>query len=130
MNKISEHVYILSPDKRTDRPILGAIAGKSGTLIVDAGNSPEHARLLLNGLEKIDIPQPKSVSITHGHWDYVFGASVFNVPIIANQEKFLSTESSHWTGIHPQVGGKQHSVLLLSTDASTLAICASRCAVS
>ncbi|MCP5101391.1 MAG: hypothetical protein GY943_38080 [Chloroflexi bacterium] len=40
LNQISEHIYWFSPDDSTDRPTLGAIVGKKGTLIVDAGNSP------------------------------------------------------------------------------------------
>jgi glyoxylase-like metal-dependent hydrolase (beta-lactamase superfamily II) len=84
MNKISEHGYILAPDEKTDRPMLGAIAGKSGTLIVDAGNSPAHARLLLDGLAKLDISTPKYLFITHGHWDHFFGTSAFDLPIISS----------------------------------------------
>ena len=31
LNQISEHVYWLPPDETTDRPVLGVIAGKTGT---------------------------------------------------------------------------------------------------
>jgi glyoxylase-like metal-dependent hydrolase (beta-lactamase superfamily II) len=89
MKRITEHVYITPPDKATDRPILGAIAGRSGTLIVDAGNSPVHARSLLDELAKMNIPEPKYLVITHGHWDHFFGTSIFDVPIISNQETKL-----------------------------------------
>jgi len=65
------------------------IAGKSGTLIVDAGNSPAHARLLLRGLAELDLPKPKYLALTHGHWDHVFGASIYHVPVIANRETQL-----------------------------------------
>jgi len=92
MNKISEHVYIFAPDKVTDRPILGVIAGKSGTLIVDAGNSSAHAHLLLGELAKLGIPKPKYLVLTHDHWDHVFGTSAFDMPIIAGQETRLIIE--------------------------------------
>jgi hypothetical protein len=43
LNQITEHVYWLAPAATTDRPILGVVVGKTGTPVVDAGNSPEHA---------------------------------------------------------------------------------------
>jgi glyoxylase-like metal-dependent hydrolase (beta-lactamase superfamily II) len=92
MNKITEHVYFLAPDKVTDRPILGAIAGKSGTLIVDAGNSPAHARLLQGSLAEMDISRPKYVVLTHGHWDHVFGTSEFDLLVVACQRTKIIVE--------------------------------------
>ncbi|GAB4428720.1 MAG: hypothetical protein Fur0044_26540 [Anaerolineae bacterium] len=47
LQKLNRHVYWLPPDDRTDRPILGAITGERATLLVDAGNSPAHAQLLV-----------------------------------------------------------------------------------
>ncbi len=93
LKKITDHVYILAPDKRTDRPILGVIWGKSSSLIIDAGNSPAHARLLLHGMAELNFPKPKYLVITHGHWDHVFGASIFNVPIISNFETKLIVDN-------------------------------------
>lgn len=86
LNQVTEHVYWLTPDETTDRPVLGAISGRHGTLIVDAGNSPAHAGLLLDGLAKIDITRPKYIALTHWHWDHVFGSSAFDLPIFAHRE--------------------------------------------
>jgi glyoxylase-like metal-dependent hydrolase (beta-lactamase superfamily II) len=86
LNQITEHVYWLAPNGTTDRPTLGAIVGKYGTLIVDAGNSPAHANLLLDGLAKIGTAQPRYVVLTHWHWDHVFGTSAFDSPIFAYRE--------------------------------------------
>ena len=86
LNRISEHVYWLSPDGATDRPTLGAIVGKRATLIVDAGNSAAHAKLFLGELAKLETAKPKYVMLTHWHWDHVFGASAFEVPIFACHE--------------------------------------------
>ena len=80
------HVYWLPPDARTDRPILGAVAGGQATLIVDSGNSAAHARLFLNRLAKLSIAPPRFLALTHGHWDHVFGAATFNLPVIASSE--------------------------------------------
>ena len=45
-HRLTVHVYYLSPDSTTDRPVLGAIVGTTGTLVVDAdiylgGHEPE-----------------------------------------------------------------------------------------
>jgi glyoxylase-like metal-dependent hydrolase (beta-lactamase superfamily II) len=86
LNRISEHVYWLAPDATTDRPTLGAIVGKQATLVVDAGNSPTHANLLLDELAKVGLAKPSYVVLTHWHWDHVFGASAFEAPIFAHEE--------------------------------------------
>lgn len=86
LNRISEHVYWLAPDATTDRPTLGAIVGQQATLMVDAGNSPTHAHLFLGELAKLDLAKPQYVVLTHWHWDHVFGASAFEVPIFAYEE--------------------------------------------
>jgi glyoxylase-like metal-dependent hydrolase (beta-lactamase superfamily II) len=83
LNQLTQHIYWLPPDETTDRPILGVIIGQHGTLIVDAGNSPAHAKLLLDELSKIDSPSPKYLTLTHWHWDHVFGTAAFDIPAIA-----------------------------------------------
>jgi glyoxylase-like metal-dependent hydrolase (beta-lactamase superfamily II) len=85
-NQLTKHVYWLSPDETTDRPVLGAITGTAGTLIVDAGNSTAHAGLLLDELAKNEIVPPKYLVLTHWHWDHVFGTAAFNIPSFASQE--------------------------------------------
>ena len=85
-NQISPHVYWLSPDATTDRPVLGAVAGTERTLIVDAGNSPAHARLLLQHLADVEIPPPAFLALTHWHWDHVFGAATIELPTFAHAE--------------------------------------------
>ncbi len=86
LNQITEHVYWLSPDETTDRPLLGAIVGQKGTVIVDAGNSPAHANLFLDELANNGIASPNYLVLTHWHWDHVFGTAVFNIPSFASQE--------------------------------------------
>lgn len=86
LNRISEHVYWLAPDPTTDRPTLGAIVGRQATLMVDAGNSPAHASLFLAELARLDLAKPNYVVLTHWHWDHIFGASAFDVPLFASEE--------------------------------------------
>lgn len=85
-NQVTPHVYWLSPDAATDRPVLGAIAGAQRTLIVDAGNSPAHARLLLQHVAEVEIPPPVFLVLTHWHWDHVFGATTIALPTFAHME--------------------------------------------
>ena len=84
--RLTAHVYWLSPDSTTDRPVLGVIAGSKGSLIVDAGNSPAHARVLLEQMVVAGLPAPRFLALTHWHWDHWFGAAAFDAPAIAHVE--------------------------------------------
>lgn len=86
LNPLSPHVYWLPPDSTTDRPVLGAIVGARGTLVVDAGNSPAHVQLLLDELTRLALPAPRFVVLTHWHWDHVFGTAALPVPTFASLE--------------------------------------------
>jgi glyoxylase-like metal-dependent hydrolase (beta-lactamase superfamily II) len=86
IKQITEHVYWLPADSATDRPVLGAIVGQNGTLVVDAGNSPAHANLMKSELKRIDAPAPKYLALTHSHWDHWFGISAFDIPALASFE--------------------------------------------
>jgi glyoxylase-like metal-dependent hydrolase (beta-lactamase superfamily II) len=86
MHHPTPHVYWLSPDARTDRPILGAVAGRDATLIVDAGNSPAHASLFLERLSKIRLAPLRFLALTHWHWDHIFGSASFDLPTFASLE--------------------------------------------
>lgn len=87
LQRLTERVYWLTPDSRTDRPALGAIVGANGTLMVDAGNLPPHVELFLKALAAEGIPTPRYVALTHWHWDHVFGAAALRgIPIFAHHE--------------------------------------------
>jgi hemoglobin len=77
--RISEHVYWLPPGP-PDRPSLCAVVGARRTLMLDAGSSPAHARLLLDVLERA----PSAVVYTHSHWDHVFGGAAVGATIVAH----------------------------------------------
>jgi glyoxylase-like metal-dependent hydrolase (beta-lactamase superfamily II) len=86
LNRITEHIYWFSPNSTTDRPVLGAITGRRGTLLVEAGNSPAHANLFLARLAEVGVTPPKFLFLTHWHWDHVFGASAIDLPTFAHLE--------------------------------------------
>jgi glyoxylase-like metal-dependent hydrolase (beta-lactamase superfamily II) len=83
VERISEHVYWLPPGP-PDRPSLAAVSGTRRTLMLDAGSSAEHTRLVLDGLAAETVGQPSLVVLTHSHWDHVFGAAELAVPVIAH----------------------------------------------
>ncbi|GIK37786.1 MAG: Zn-dependent hydrolase [Chloroflexota bacterium] len=86
LNQISPHVYWLPPDSTTDRPVLGVVAGERSTLLVDAGNSPAHARLFLAEVARLPVALPQFLVLTHWHWDHIFGAATIGLPTLAHQE--------------------------------------------
>jgi len=82
--RLSPHVHWLSPDSTTDRPVLGAVSGTRGTLLVDAGNSPAHAALLLREVAARQLAPPAFLVLTHWHWDHVFGTATIDLPTFAH----------------------------------------------
>lgn len=98
LTKISDRLYYLPPVQVTDRPILGAIVGEEKTILIDSGNSSQHAKLFLQQLGEIGI-QPDLLALTHWHWDHVFGMREINVPSISYQEtyeKIKEMQSLSW----------------------------------
>ncbi|MED1205812.1 MBL fold metallo-hydrolase [Heyndrickxia acidicola] len=73
LKKLTNRVYYMDHVQETDRPALGLICGDSYSLIVDAGNSPAHAKEFLQKASELDIQPIKYVTITHWHWDHTFG---------------------------------------------------------
>lgn len=85
--KITDRLYYFTPVQETDRPILGAVIGEDKTLLIDAGNSSQHAKLFLQQLEGIGV-QPDLLALTHWHWDHVFGMRELALPSIAGKETY------------------------------------------
>ena len=84
--RLTEHTYVFPCDGYTDRPNIGLIVGSKYTLLYDAGNSADHVGLMKNDLVKQGLPFPNAVVLSHWHWDHSFGASFWNVPVIAGRE--------------------------------------------
>lgn len=92
--QLTERISCLSANHETDRPVLAAICGSRSTLVVDAGNSPTHGRLMLDMLAKRrgtgnPSGNPAFVVLTHWHWDHIFGMKAMNLPVIA--QKYTDT---------------------------------------
>jgi glyoxylase-like metal-dependent hydrolase (beta-lactamase superfamily II) len=85
LTRITEHLYWLPPGP-PDRPSLGVVLGGGRTLLLDAGASAAHTRLLLSEITAAGLPIPCYVALTHWHWDHVFGAAELGAPVIAHQD--------------------------------------------
>lgn len=72
LRKITDRVFYLPFREKGDRPNLGYIRGDHFSLMVDAGNSVEHAQEFLACLEQLSLPKPDFVVLTHWHWDHTF----------------------------------------------------------
>ncbi|ABX06403.1 MBL fold metallo-hydrolase [Herpetosiphon sp.] len=86
LHRLTERIFWMPADSRTDRPMLGLVVGDHECLVIDAGNSPAHVDLLRNAIEAQALAQPTCLALTHWHWDHVFGAATLNLPSYASQE--------------------------------------------
>lgn len=84
MLRLAEGILYTEPQGETDRPILAIINGSERSLMVDGGNSPNHARTFLEELRQHDLRKPDFVAITHAHCDHIFGLPALDSTIIAN----------------------------------------------
>jgi len=87
LKRLSKHIVYLTPVQETDRPVLGAITGTNKTLIIDAGNSVEHARLFHTELKKVLI-NPDYLVLTHAHWDHTFGLDAVQTPVLCQIDTY------------------------------------------
>lgn len=91
LQKVTERIYYLMNENKTERPALGVIKGDNYCMVFDAGNSPTHADILLSEIEKINFPPVKYVVVSHHHWDHIFGIDRFDsIKIASNRTSELS----------------------------------------
>ncbi|MEC1119318.1 MBL fold metallo-hydrolase [Bacillus safensis] len=73
IKKIGQSFWYITPVSQTDRPILGMVVGNNKTLMIDAGNSEDHANYFIQRTLKHENAKPDMVVLTHWHWDHIFG---------------------------------------------------------
>lgn len=85
--QIADSVWLYPSDASNGRvqPNIGIITAESASVLVDAGNSPRHARSITRSLALLGAPMVSYVIYTHHHWDHVFGAQVYVAPAIAHE---------------------------------------------
>lgn len=86
LNKLSDTIYYLPNQDDKDRPTLGLVCGDQYSLIIDSGNSTQHAHDFLREIEKLNVPPVKYMVITHAHWDHFLGMNEIDATIIVNSQ--------------------------------------------
>lgn len=84
LNKLSDTIYYLPNQDDNERPTLGLVCGDQCSLIIDAGNSTQHAKDFLLEIDKLNVPPIKYLVITHAHWDHFLGMNEFEATVIVN----------------------------------------------
>lgn len=113
--KLTDGVFYLPYDEETDRPNLVYIEGKKYSMIVDAGNSPAHHKLFLDGIREIGGKKPSICAITHWHWDHTFGMCACDAMTIAQyatQKKLIEMEKWSWDHTSMRARLKSHEEIL------------------
>ena len=99
-HSISEHIWYLEPDHRSDRPALGYIRGSRRAFAVDAGASAGHVGLFYQQLKARGLPLPDLTGISHYHWDHSYGAAFVHGLTLASDKcnEALKREAAfQWT---------------------------------
>ena len=84
LNKFSDSIYYMPNQDESDRPTLGLVCGEQYSLIIDCGNSTQHAKDFLQEIKQLNVPPIKYVVITHAHWDHFLGMNEFDATVIVN----------------------------------------------
>lgn len=87
LRALTENVWIF-PHRTAPgiiEPAVGVISTATQTVLVDAGNSPAHARRILNAIMAEGLPPVSHVIYTHFHWDHTFGGASWGGPCIAHR---------------------------------------------
>ncbi|MBF9127547.1 MBL fold metallo-hydrolase [Plantactinospora sp. S1510] len=74
--RLAGRVWIVpgDPDPENIRGSVAVVADDSGSVVVDAGQSPAHAREIQSAIRAAGLPPARWLVYTHHHWDHVWGA--------------------------------------------------------
>ncbi|GAB5493158.1 MAG: MBL fold metallo-hydrolase [Phototrophicaceae bacterium] len=89
LESIASSVYIFPRDEtpNTIQPNIGVIKLYNQTILIDAGNSPRHARQITTAINENFLPPVRTIILTHHHWDHSFGLASFKARNIIAHEK-------------------------------------------
>ncbi len=93
-------LYPADDDRASAQPNIGIVVAPSGTVLVDAGNSPRAARRIRQALDQLPAPPVVYIIYTHHHWEHVLGAQTFQAPAAAHAlcGDLLTESAKHpWT---------------------------------
>lgn len=104
LEKVTDRIYYLMNEEENERPALGIVKGDQCCLLIDAGNSIEHAKILQKELEKMNFPPVRYVVLTHHHWDHAKGISAWDAMKIASSSTAelikINYSSEQWSYIN------------------------------
>jgi glyoxylase-like metal-dependent hydrolase (beta-lactamase superfamily II) len=86
LTQLTEHTWLLPHHPNADavQSSIGVITTLNETILVDAGNSPRLARKIKTELARRNLPHVSRIIYTHHHWDHIYGACEFDVPVTAH----------------------------------------------
>lgn len=89
LQPVADHIWFYppNPDPEVVQPGVGVIIAESATVLVDAGNSPRHARQIRATLRMMAAPPVRYVIYTHHHWDHTFGGQIWLDSLIIGHEQ-------------------------------------------
>ncbi len=74
---LAPQIYLFPKHDAPDiiQPNVGLIQAGNQTILIDSGNSPNHAREILRAAAHAGLPAIRTIILTHHHWDHSFGAA-------------------------------------------------------
>jgi glyoxylase-like metal-dependent hydrolase (beta-lactamase superfamily II) len=86
LTQLTKHTWLLphNPYPKALQSSIGVIVTPKGSVLVDAGNSPCLASSIKAELIRCNLPPVSHIIFTHHHWDHIYGACGFNVPVTAH----------------------------------------------
>jgi glyoxylase-like metal-dependent hydrolase (beta-lactamase superfamily II) len=97
LKPLTEHIWLLphNPDETAVQSSIGVITSQNRSVLIDAGNSPRLARKIKTELVRNNLPPVSRIIYTHHHWDHIYGACEFDVPVTAHRicKAILEAES-------------------------------------
>lgn len=99
IQQLAEGIWIYLPEWQRLEPTIGLVSTGEGWVLIDSGNSPAHARRVLDAMRRIrDVPVAYVIN-THRHFDHAFGNQAFDAPVIASQQcrrRFRANLDDDW----------------------------------
>jgi len=127
LTQLADSVWLWphNPDENAIQSTVGVIVGEDETILIDAGNSPRLARQIKDELKQRGLPPVGRIIYTHHHWDHIYGACAFDVPVIAHTScrEILAKEAQiPWSAEYLDREIARNSQLNLSYEARKRAV--------
>jgi glyoxylase-like metal-dependent hydrolase (beta-lactamase superfamily II) len=102
LQQIADQVWLYPYDAAAEipQPNVGVIITPSETVLVDAGNSPRHARQILYELNRQGAPPVKYVIYTHHHFDHSFGGQIWEGSVVVGAQQCRGLLLERYSGRH------------------------------